>query len=94
MVVLITVIIFFCILLLTKSRIKFGFFEIGAADIHVRKLEREEMNALRNCIREEIRDVIRREENIEELPRIVRAVQEERAEGRHICSAEATEYSE
>ena len=89
MVVLITVLIFFCILLLTKSRIRFGFIEIGAPDTHVRKLEREEMNALRNCIRDEIKKV-----NIEELPRIREAVQEEKLKGRHSGIAEATECSE
>ena len=94
MVALITILIFFCILLLTKSRIRFGFIEIGAPDTHVRKLEGEEMNALRNCIRDEIKNVIHRKVNIEELPRIRGAVQEEKLKGRHSGIAEATECSE
>ena len=94
MVVVITASLLLCVLLLSKSRIKFGFFEIGAADTDVRKIGREEIIALRNCIRDEVRDVIRCQENIEELPRIGSAVQEERARHRYISSAEAKECSE
>ena len=102
MVVLITIFLLLFILLFTKSRIKFGFFEIGSAATQVRRLGRYEIDALENCIRQEIRDVIRREApplrdgNVEELPRIGRAVQEERADDRRIPSGvretESPEY--
>ncbi|CAB4022957.1 Hypothetical predicted protein, partial [Paramuricea clavata] len=102
MFVLITIFLLLFILLFTKSRIKFGFFEIGPAPTQVRRLGRDEINALENCIRQEIRNVIRREApplrngNVDELPRIGRAVQEERADDRHIPSdvreTESPEY--
>jgi hypothetical protein len=88
MIVIITVFLLLCILLLTKSRIRFGFFEIGPAATQVRRMEREEINALTDRIRQEIRGVIReelvpvRDGNLEELPNLGSAVREERAHDR------------
>ena len=72
--------------MLTKSRIRFGFFEIGPDPVQVRRLEKEQMDALRDCIRNEIREndpraiaAPVREGNVEEFSRT--AVQEERAQG-------------
>ena len=90
MVVLITVILLLFILLLTKSRIKFGCFEIGPTVTVAKRLESQEIDTLRDCIRQEIRDVFERKVapdrfgNLEESPRLRRSVQDERADHREI----------
>lgn len=96
MIVLISVVLLLFILLLTKSRIKLGFFEIGPA------VQAAEIHALKNCIREEMKAVLHRQPvavrdgNLEEFPRIVHAVQEERAKEllhvpRGVCETESPE---
>jgi hypothetical protein len=97
MLILITVIFLLCLLLLTNSRIRLGFFEIGRVPAQVRRLEREDMDALRECIRREI--MARRginapvgNRNLEEFPNVQRAVQEERAQD-HDEASGVQEYS-
>lgn len=90
MIVIITVIMLLCIFLLMRYRVKFGFFEIGPGVTYTRRLEKEDIEDVRNCIRQEIANFIRREVapvkqgNLEELPKIKAAVQEERSDGHYI----------
>ena len=83
MLVVVVGMLLFCLLLLAKFRIKLAFFEIGPAAATQVRLEGNDMNALRDCIRKEIREIAPvRNGNVEELPRIKRTADEERADGK------------
>ncbi|XP_028416186.1 chloride channel CLIC-like protein 1 [Dendronephthya gigantea] len=94
MVILMTIFLLLFILLMTKSRIKFAFFEIGPATTQAKRLERQEIDALKHCIRQEICDVLKRKvdvfdrkdrlNNLEESPRLSSSVEEERVDHRKI----------